>query len=56
MKKLITNVALYQDHSIKEGKNIAFTDDRITDFPDHPDRTAYDEIIDGNRMLSLIHI
>lgn len=53
MKKLITNVALYQDHSIKEGKNIAFTDDRITDFPDHPDRTAYDEIIDGNRMLAM---
>uniref|UniRef100_UPI002592BD6A amidohydrolase family protein n=1 Tax=uncultured Megasphaera sp. TaxID=165188 RepID=UPI002592BD6A len=53
MRKLITNIALYQNHKVTEGKNIDIQDDRIIGFPDTYQRTDYDEIIDGQHMLAL---
>lgn len=53
MKKLITNVALYQDHNIVEHQNIEITDDLITGFPSEPDQGDYDEIISGMDMLAM---
>lgn len=56
---LIKNVALYQDHTIREGQNIAIRNDVISGFPkavDIVDTAAekgfYDEIIDGKDMLA----
>ncbi|PNH22440.1 N-ethylammeline chlorohydrolase [Megasphaera hutchinsoni] len=53
MRKLITNIALYQNHKVTEAKNIDIQDDRIIGFPDTYQRTDYDEIIDGQHMLAL---
>ncbi len=51
---LIKNVALYQDHQIKEGQHIAIKDSLIEGFPATADEGGpYDEIIDGANMLAL---
>ena len=51
MKKLIQHVALYQDHGVLEGQNIAIDGSRITGFPEAPKASDYDEVIDGKGML-----
>ena len=53
MKKLIQHVALYQDHGVLEGQNIAIDGSRITGFPEAPKASDYDEVIDGKGMLAL---
>ena len=53
MKKLIQHVALYQDHRVLEGQNIAIDGSRITGFPEAPKASEYDEVIDGKGMLAL---
>ena len=53
MKKLIQHVALYQDHGVLEGQNIAIDGSRITGFPEAPKTSDYDEVIDGKGMLAL---
>ena len=50
---LIQNVALYQDHKIKENQNIAINNDRIEGFPADTEPTdTYDQIINGKGMLA----
>ena len=53
MKKLIQHVALYQDHGVLEGQDIAIDGSRITGFPEAPKASDYDEVIDGKGMLAL---
>lgn len=52
MRKLIKNVALYQDHTIVEHQNIEIQDDFIMGFPIDPAENTYDEVIDGLDMLA----
>ena len=47
MKKLIQHVALYQDHRVLEGQNIAIDGSRITGFPEAPKASVYPCSHDG---------
>lgn len=53
MKKLITNVAVYADGKVSEGKNILIDGKRIVSFPGHPEKIEDAEQIDGAGMLAL---
>ncbi len=53
MSILIRNIAVYNDKKIKEHQNIEIKGTRITGFPEHPDASAYDTVIEGRDMLAM---
>jgi 5-methylthioadenosine/S-adenosylhomocysteine deaminase len=53
MKTLITNISLIKNGQTLDNQNLEITDTRITGFPAHPDKTAYDKVVDGKGMLAM---